>query len=319
MTKRRSKSAADLLTELNADPEFVASQREKARVRAKQEAEFRRAEEPIVAALNSAGIHVESVSDMPGASYSHLDALPILVEHLQRPYPERIREGIARALAVPEARIAWDALLHSFESDDDTAATGVKWFVGCAIAAAATDDVVGDVIRLFRDTRHGANRLAFVAPLAKSRDPRALDSLLQLREDPQLGPEIGRALRQTHARQKALAKRNPAHHGDESVAGLSEVSMNFDSSLVGPFMARVAQLVSGLGATEIAQVTQLIDDLDVESEGEIHFNVVYQDQTVPLRILIFMDDVDAPDLYFLTAPALAARLEELTGDDSCIG
>lgn len=31
---------------------------------------------------------------------------------------------------------------------------------------------------------------------------------------------------------------------------------------------------------------------------------------MPLRLVIFMDDVDAPDLYFFTHPELAADIEE---------
>jgi hypothetical protein len=63
-----------------------------------------------------------------------------------------------------------------------------------AIAAAATDEVIGDVIVLARDSAHGESRLLLLRALARSRDPRARAALEEFAEDPELSKEAGRLL-----------------------------------------------------------------------------------------------------------------------------
>src|ERR1043165_213162 len=111
MKKRKPRTADELMAELEADPKWVA---DRARLDAefeRQEAELARAEAPLVAELRGAGYPVESVWDLVTTRDRYPIAVPILVEHLQRPYPGRIREGIARALAVREAKSAYSLLV----------------------------------------------------------------------------------------------------------------------------------------------------------------------------------------------------------------
>jgi hypothetical protein len=100
----------------------------------------------------------------------------------------------------------------------------------------------------------------------------------------------------------------------EALSGLSEASMNFDSAQVGPFLGRMVERISGFGAREAAQVVHLLDELEVGEERDLQFEVEHRGQLVPLWIGVFMDDVDAPDLYFFTVPQLAAKIEELMND-----
>lgn len=313
MTKRKGKTAAELMAELNADPSFVVGQREQEQARLKMEAEFRRAEAPLIDALKKVGVHVQSVWDLVNTANPYPKAVPILIEHLQRPYPERVREGIARALAVPDAVKEWDTLRRLFETEADATTTGVKWALGCALAAAATDGVIGDVIHLLRDRRHGGNRTALISALARSADPRARRALMEAGADPELATEVQRALKLS-GRKNAPATRREKSGIKEVPSGLLEASMNFDSPRVGPFLKRVAGLVSGFGARESAQVTQLLTELEVGEERELRFEVKHAGQMVPFHIGVFMDDVDAPDLYFFTVPQLAAEIDELMKD-----
>ena len=50
---------------------------------------------------------------------SYEAALPILLEHLEKPHPGRVREGIARALAVPEAKFGWDTFMHMYRDEEE--------------------------------------------------------------------------------------------------------------------------------------------------------------------------------------------------------
>lgn len=315
MTQRKGKrkTAAELMAELSADPSFVARQHEQEQARRKREAEFRRAETPLIDALERVDIHVQSVWDLANTASPYPNAVPILIEHLQRPYPERVREGIARALAVPDAIREWDALLRLFESEADSTTTGVKWALGCALAAAATDDVINDVIRLLQDRSHGGNRIALISGLARSADPQARRALMEAGADPELATEVQRALKHSGMR-NASAARLAESTTKQVPSGLSEASMNFDLPQVGPFLGRMAELVSGFGAREIVQVTQLLGELEVGEERELRFEVNHAGQAVPLRVGVFMDDVDAPDVYFFTVPKLAAEIDELMAD-----
>src|SRR3712207_4152728 len=100
MTKRVPKTAAELMTELESDPDYVARRRRRDRELQQRTATLREAEAPLVGDLHRAGFDVASAWDLANTSTPYPEALPVLVEHLQRPYPDRVREGIARALAV---------------------------------------------------------------------------------------------------------------------------------------------------------------------------------------------------------------------------
>lgn len=59
-------------------------------------------EEPILAELRGVGWNVESVWALVNPSTRYAEAIPIVLKHLSLSYSDRTRDGIARALAVPE-------------------------------------------------------------------------------------------------------------------------------------------------------------------------------------------------------------------------
>jgi hypothetical protein len=190
--EKKPMSAAELMAKLNADPEFVAKREREEAERQARAADWRHAEAPLVDELKAAGFAVDSAWDLVNTSEPYPDALPILVDHLQRPYPGRVREGIARALAVPQSRFAWDVFSRLYRDEDDKDA---KDGLAVAIAAAADDEVIEDVIALVRDTRHGPSRLLLLSALDRSEDPRARAALMELGTDPELEKEIQVILR----------------------------------------------------------------------------------------------------------------------------
>lgn len=184
--------AGELMEMLNADPHFVAEQAAREAKRQKVAAALRQAEKPLVEELRVAGFAVDSIWDLVNTAAPYVEALPILFAHLQRPYPGPVREGIARALGVPEARIGWDLLTRLFREERDR---GAKDGLAVAIAAAADDTVVDDVIDFARDLDHGPSRLLLLSALERSRDPRARATLSDLAKDPDLTKEIRVILR----------------------------------------------------------------------------------------------------------------------------
>lgn len=202
MTKKKRAtgiSAADLMADLNADPEFVAKRACAEHERLERVAEWRRAEAPLVAELRAAGLTVESAWDLVNTASPYPGALRILLDHVRRPYPARVREGIARALAVPAAKFGWSALkrLYSDEQDHE-----VKDALAVALAAIADAEVIDEVIALARDGRHGASRLLLLSALERSSDPRARPALMELGTDAELEREVQVILRRLDRKRK---------------------------------------------------------------------------------------------------------------------
>lgn len=192
MMEKKKRTAAEFVAELRKNPAFVEQslrlQQESARSFAEQQA----AERPILDAIHQAGLSwVSTVWDMGGAAATHPKVLDILVNHLQQEYPEKVREGIAHAIAVPQARRFWDTLLTLFVNHQDGAVTNrTKWAIGCALAVAADSSVVDAVIAIVREPKHGNNRLAFLKFLSESPSVHAQVAFEEAGRDPQFEKEV---------------------------------------------------------------------------------------------------------------------------------
>ena len=179
--------------------------RQQEEARQKQAQVWRQAEIPIVDDLNrTGGVHVASVWDLVNTEGKYPGAVPILLDHLRRAYPERVREGIARALAVPEARKGWPILLEAFREERDNTTLGVKWALALALGAAGTDAELDDVLPLLGDASLGRNRVPLLWILRRSRDPRSRAALQQLVDDEAIGEEAKKTLAKV---EKAASKR----------------------------------------------------------------------------------------------------------------
>ena len=87
-----------------------------------------------------------------------------------------------RCLTVPHlAGIATTpvlALYHQVEDDS------LRWAIGNAMIALATDDVADEILRIVRDERNGRSRQMFVLSLARLHHPELLPTLVDLLSDP---------------------------------------------------------------------------------------------------------------------------------------
>src|SRR5688572_17619209 len=206
---KKKVTAEEFLAQLNSDPEHRKNRAEAEQMRAKRAADLSRAEAPLIEELQLVGVDVRSAWDLINRSGGQRKVLRILLHHLQRPYPAPVREGIARALAVPEAKFAWDRLKQLYENEREARP---KDGLAFALAAIANDERIEDVIRLARDVRNGSSRILL---------------------------------------------------------------------------------------------------LEVDDEQKLGFRVTYQGQAMPLNIIVFKDDVEAPDLYFFAQPNLIQEIDNL--------
>lgn len=153
-------------------------------------------EEPLLADLRAIGWDqgLDSVWDLVNTAEPYPEAIPILLRHLTRPYSDRIKEGIARALAVPDAVNAWPILVAEYKKAEEGQENGVmrgyKDGLAVALTAIATDAVLGEVISLIKDTSNGSTRIFFLGPLCESKNPLARQTIEELKDDPDLKKEI---------------------------------------------------------------------------------------------------------------------------------
>ena len=166
----------------------------------RRKTELHRAQAPLLAELREGGFAGASVWDLVNTRTPYPKLVPILLKHLKVDYPERVREGIARALAVPEARSGWRVLVDEYLATPDMTDQGIKWALHLAIAATADASVLDELIKLAVDRRHGQDRLLFVDALARMDDVRADAALAELANDPELKDSFQRL-------RKVLSKR----------------------------------------------------------------------------------------------------------------
>lgn len=207
MARKKPITAEQLMAELANDPDYQRRVEELDAPRRERVKFLLKSEGPLVKALNRAGAQISSIDELVNSNDKYPELVPILLEHLDRDYPLEIRMAIARALAVPGARIGWKRLVQQFNEEPPVESSGdlneFKWALHLAIAAAADESVLDELITLVVDRRrHGESRSVFIDALARMNDPRAAALLEELRDDPDLTSAFDRLDRKEKRRRR---------------------------------------------------------------------------------------------------------------------
>jgi hypothetical protein len=147
---------------------------EKERVRLELEAALQKDEQPLINDLQKFGINVSSAWDLVNTAKSYKKAIPVLIEHLSKPYHSKNKEGIVRALAVKEAvsSIACKAVVNEYHNIPK-ADHFLRWVFGNTMTVIITEECINNVIDIVLDETNGESRQMFVAALGKlGRKPR---------------------------------------------------------------------------------------------------------------------------------------------------
>lgn len=179
----RPKSAAELMSELQRDPEFVARQKQQEDERRRNLESYRTAARDVLADLAAAGFEVEAIGDLRRLGTPYPQAVPVLLHWLPRVRDAAVKEDIVRTLSVPWATDAASLLVSAFEQAEDPTGTGLRWAIGNALEVLANDGIADELIRLATDRRFGKAREMVVLGLGKLRDARVTDVLLNLLSD----------------------------------------------------------------------------------------------------------------------------------------
>ncbi len=181
----KAMTAAELMQELRSDPNWMAQADAREHWRLAVSERLRREQEPLIRDLAEAGYLVRSIDDLVNTRDPYPSAIPVLLRHLENTnYDPAIREGIARALTVREAKEFLPELVEAFRRDPDTAVNGPKWAIGNAIEMLFDDRYADQIAELVRDRSHGPARNILVYALGKSRSEAAREAIESLRSDP---------------------------------------------------------------------------------------------------------------------------------------
>jgi len=132
-------------------------------------------------------------------------AIPVLLKHLQMPYSDVVKEGIARSLAVvePEVQKAWPILVDEYRrtpmgwgikgpGDTTEFRLGAKDGLAFALSVVVTEETLPELIALAKDRAQGESRVLLLSVLKRRRntDPLAKQAIAELASDPELAKEI---------------------------------------------------------------------------------------------------------------------------------
>lgn len=133
--------------------------------------------------LADIGIDIVTIWDLVNTKRKYPEAIPILIKHLQIDYSDRVKEGIVRALTVPEAKgqvvpfLAAEYLKLPNEKRD------FKWAIGNAVNVTITGKEAHHIFPIVLNKENGPSREMFVAALGKVKTDVARDVLTQLLDD----------------------------------------------------------------------------------------------------------------------------------------
>lgn len=160
--------------------------------------------DPVYSDLRALGLVFLGLPDaraMTMPEYRH--AIPILVEHLRRPYCDDALGIIALSLQVrmPEVKSAWPELLaiylkardgHGIRRPGETVPRTFlfKMHLANVLLYAYRPKHLNDMIALLKDPDQGDARTLLLSALRRSKDPKAIQTINDLADDPVFATEI---------------------------------------------------------------------------------------------------------------------------------
>jgi len=187
-------TAAELQEQLLHDEEYQKWIKEKEQIREALEAAYAEDEKPLVEDLTKAGFNITSSWDLVNTKSSYKSAIPILLEHLSKPYHLKNKEGIVRALAVKEAKGKASPLLIAEYNRIPKEKMLLRWAIGNTICTTITENDVDSILPIVLDKTNGTSRQMFVSALGKVTTRKVEDVLIQLLDDDEVAAQAIEAL-----------------------------------------------------------------------------------------------------------------------------
>jgi hypothetical protein len=176
---KKIETAREFIETLNHDPRYQAMMAEKEKRLTELKATLDADAKPLIEALAAVGRPVKSVWDLVNTTESYPEAIPVLVEHLPRPYHFRTREAIARALTVKEARgpTAHTVLaeLKKMRETKDPHEEGFHFALANALVKIGDMSMLKDIRQMLNDPQYGKHRMELervIKAISKRKPPK---------------------------------------------------------------------------------------------------------------------------------------------------
>jgi HEAT repeat protein len=193
---KQSKTAAEILAELNKNNSYSQKIKKNENERELQLKLIKEDEKKISASLSEMDIYIESIYDLVNTNEPYPEAIPILVNFLNSDElsSNRIIEGIIRALGVKEAiGIANKPLLRLYNRTKDKD-TPYLWAIGNTMTIIISEEDIDEVIKIITDKSNGMSRQMFVLALGNIPSEKSEDVLIQVLNDDEIAPHALEAL-----------------------------------------------------------------------------------------------------------------------------
>lgn len=163
--KRRGRgpgTAGELIAELEQDPAYRQRQAALQAEDEQQRARLAEAEKPLLADLAAIGIRIDSAWNLYQDPDALPKAIPVLLDHLEREYPDKVLEGIANALNDTSARDSWRQIKNIYLS---TPKPTVRDRLATVLAGIAVRAHYDDLLWFLHEESLGETRIYFLRPV----------------------------------------------------------------------------------------------------------------------------------------------------------
>lgn len=146
---------------------------------------------PLIKELHNNGLNVKSVWDISKTDKLDINIINILLKHLKLDYHLRVKEGIARLLAIKNNKnIIWDTLIEEYikaKADEKIMEPGQRGYkdgLAEAISYLANKNDINTLIDLIKNKEHGKSRILLADKLFKYKNKEEVyDVINNLKED----------------------------------------------------------------------------------------------------------------------------------------
>lgn len=183
------------------NPEAIARRAIEDAERAKKDALWRELEAPLHEELANAGVVVKSYRYVIDRPPNFRLAIPILVRHMQLDkYPDLMRNFMAQAIAMKEANPYWHDFVRLYKQAVPADPKAI-FAQGLAVAISKSwkGPELDELVELCLNPEYGDSRILIASGLRRSKDDRAKATLLALKDDPKLGPQVRKWLKKKTA------------------------------------------------------------------------------------------------------------------------
>lgn len=186
-------TSEQLLNLLNSDPNWVDMMKDKEKKIHEAGERLAIAESSLVSELNEIGFSVNSVWDLVNSKrIDYVPAVPILMKYLRQENYTEIRDGIARALAIPAANAFWDELVNLYRTEKNSR---VRQGLAVAVANAASEKNLKEIMALCVDEDMGETRVILMGAFARFPSDFSFRAVSELKEIPIFNYEANKILK----------------------------------------------------------------------------------------------------------------------------